>query len=777
MKTRTLIFLIVTTLGLCPLLVLVSLNLPKTIERLERAAELESQAISQIRFTQLNARIRCLKKSLIRAATLPSALSLLTSDIDNLQLARVLTRWFEGDDQVNSICLFTTDGRERLSLARQQEQFSIVPLDNSPSEQEYFQRALRLDENQILVELVRARPTSSQEMEKERQTLLMSTPVLDSRKQVAGLMIMRADLTRFLRDYQDAFWVTDKGNFLHGCGEQTVSGEVIVGHGDNECASIGRIPNFDEQQDQENAVVLQDAKNQKIAWLPMVFNEDDRAVLWVGTTIDESAIKKWKRFLTLNVIAVVLGLSLLVYFTAAWIAGRIDRIRVDLLHGLDVIINEEKPIAFQWNGPREIKKLAHDLTTLSLHYQKTSEARNAAEKALRESEDTFRNLTASALDGILLMDRQGNVAYWNDAAANIFGYSSQQAMNRSLHNLIDLRRLDEKQGLVRQDQVNQEKNLAQTLELNAKHKDGHDIIIELSLSSARIKNQWYAIWIVRDISERKRTEEQSRQQQQQLLHADKMISLGLLVSGVAHEINNPNSIALLNLPLLTRSWHSVRPILDEYYDENGDFAVAGIEYSEMRQQLPRLCLELEESAVRIKQIVKDLKDYARQETSGLFQEVDVNEVVQASVRLTANTVQKSTTNFEVHYGNDLPIVEGNRQRLIQVIINLIQNSCEALFHKNGSISIQTQYNQITNGVEIVVRDQGSGIGADVIGKVTDPFFTTKRNIGGTGLGLSVSAGIIKEHLGLLSFSSNPEQGTEVIVSLPAVHDSSSQAHV
>lgn len=771
MKIRTLIFLFVTALGLFPLLVLVSLNLPQTIERLERAAEIESQAISQIKFTQLNARIRCLKKSIIRAATLPEALTLLQSGQDSGQLTQVLGRWFEEDSQVNSICLFLADGQERLSLTRKNGSLIQVNHNRNPSEEVFFQQGLKLHENQIDVQLVTGRSSSLPSLGEANQILLMATPVFDD-AQVVGLMAMRADLTRFLKEYQDAYWITGSGEILHGC-EKTMPTSTTLSAVDgnvNDCGSLRQLPTFDAEQQQVRPVILEDARDEKIAWLPLVFNEDQQAVMWVGTAIDESATRQWKFFLLINVVAVILGLSLFVYITASWIATRIDGLRIDLLHGLETIMNEEKPVRFHWKGPAEVKSLGQDLTALSTQYKKTCEARTAAEKALRESEDTFRNLTASALDGIILMDIQGDIAYWNAAAEKIFGFSSEEAMAQPVHSLIDLQREDENLGLVRLDQMNKQEDLAQTLELFARHRDGRDIIVELSLSSARIKNTWYAIWIVRDISERKRSEQRAREQQQQLLHADKMISLGLLVSGVAHEINNPNSIALLNLPMLARAWESVKPVLDEYYEENGDFSVAGLEYTEMRQQLPRLCVELEESAQRIKQIVMDLKDYARQETSGLFQPVDINEVVRSAVRLTANSVQKATTHFHVEYGEILPLVDGNRQRLIQVIINLIQNSCEALLDRDDSILLQTRYNIQTDGVEVVVCDQGSGIAADLLNKVTDPFFTTKRNMGGTGLGLSVSAGIVKEHHGLLTFTSTPEHGTTVIVSLPAVQD-------
>jgi len=196
--------------------------------------------------------------------------------------------------------------------------------------------------------------------------------------------------------------------------------------------------------------------------------------------------------------------------------------------------------------------------------------------------------------------------------------------------------------------------------------------------------------------------------------------------------------------------------------------VAGVEYTLMRQQLPRVCAELEESAARIRQIVVDLKDYARAETTGQMQAVDMNSVVQSAVRLTSTSIQRATKQFTAVYAEGLPMVLGNRQRLVQVFINLIQNSCEALGETGRAIQVTTRYNIENDGVEIVVHDEGSGIAQEVLNKVTDPFFTTKRSMGGTGLGLSVSAGIVKEHNGMIHFDSVVNQGTVVVVSLPVM---------
>jgi polar amino acid transport system substrate-binding protein len=147
--------------------------------------------------------------------------------------------------------------------------------------------------------------------------------------------------------------------------------------------------------------------------------------------------------------------------------------------------------------------------------------------------------------------------------------------------------------------------------------------------------------------------------------------------------------------------------------------------------------------------------------------VEINEIANAAVRLNHNKIKNATRNFSTDLAPDLPPIRGNRQRLEQVLINLIQNSCEALTSQDGAISITSRYDADNDEVEVCVHDQGTGIGAEIINQITDPFFTTKRSYGGTGLGLSVSAGIIKEHQGRLRFASTAEAGTTATISFPA----------
>lgn len=262
--------------------------------------------------------------------------------------------------------------------------------------------------------------------------------------------------------------------------------------------------------------------------------------------------------------------------------------------------------------------------------------------------------------------------------------------------------------------------------------------------------------------------EELRLNQQQLVQADKMAALGVLVSGVAHEINNPNGLILLNMPILKEVYADAVELLEERYQQEGDFLLGGLPYSRMRDELPLLLDEMHDGAKRIKRIVEDLKDFARLDDRAEQEQIGLNEVAQASVRLVERSLRTATNRFEAEYGAGLPPVRGNRQRIEQVLVNLLLNACQALPDSSRGIFLTTYYDPAGSLVGLTLRDEGSGIAPEHLAHLTDPFFTTKRESGGTGLGLSVSAGIIKEHGGNLLFASTPGQGTTVTLLLPAI---------
>jgi two-component system, NtrC family, sensor kinase len=259
-----------------------------------------------------------------------------------------------------------------------------------------------------------------------------------------------------------------------------------------------------------------------------------------------------------------------------------------------------------------------------------------------------------------------------------------------------------------------------------------------------------------------------QQRQQQLIQADKMASLGILVSGVAHEINNPTGLILLNLPVLRKAYKVAEETLEERFEESGDFMIGGLRYSLLRDEAPRMFDEMHDGARRIKRIVDDLKDFARKDDSDLNESVDLNAVLHASTRLAENSIRKATRRFEISCAEPLPRCRGNAQRIEQVVVNLILNACQALPDPEKGIFVSTSFDAGSNELRLLVRDEGVGIEKEHLSHLTDPFFTTKRDSGGTGLGLSVSAGIVKDHRGRLEFASEPGVGTSVTMALPAL---------
>jgi signal transduction histidine kinase len=259
-----------------------------------------------------------------------------------------------------------------------------------------------------------------------------------------------------------------------------------------------------------------------------------------------------------------------------------------------------------------------------------------------------------------------------------------------------------------------------------------------------------------------------QQHQQQLIQADKMATLGILVSGVAHEINNPTGLILLNIPVLRKAYQVAQAALDERLEEKGDFMIGGLRYSVLREEAPRMFDEMHDGARRIKRIVDDLKDFARKDDSALDEMVDLNAVVQASVRLVDRSIRKATHRFEVDCEERLPCCRGNIQRIEQVVVNLVMNACQALPDPEKGIFLSTRFDPAAAELRLSVRDEGTGIPEEHLRHLTDPFFTTKRDSGGTGLGLSVSAGIVKDHQGRLEFTSVPGGGTTVTMTLPVI---------
>jgi C4-dicarboxylate-specific signal transduction histidine kinase len=226
--------------------------------------------------------------------------------------------------------------------------------------------------------------------------------------------------------------------------------------------------------------------------------------------------------------------------------------------------------------------------------------------------------------------------------------------------------------------------------------------------------------------------------QEQLIQAEKLSSLGELIAGVAHELNNPLSTIALNAQLVTSA-----P------------AVEG----NAKTQLQRIS----DAAVHCQRIVKSLVSFARKQKPEMAY-VDVNEVCDKMLDLVAYQLKVGNVALEKRLDPRLPRTMADPHQLQQVLVNLATNAAQAIAAAAGRGTLRLETSLVNGSIHITVRDDGPGISREHQRKIFDPFFTTKPE--GTGLGLSISYGIIKEHGGEIVVHSTPGAGTTFVITLP-----------
>jgi len=363
------------------------------------------------------------------------------------------------------------------------------------------------------------------------------------------------------------------------------------------------------------------------------------------------------------------------------------------------------------------------------------------EGELRRRNAFFHNLIDSSVDGIIASDMKGNIMLFNQEAQALLGYSLEDT--KSLH-VTQLYNEGVAYELIKRMRSSHFGGKGKLLrhELIVKHKTGYDIPVSFSGGIIYDRDQEIATFgLFTDLRAMQRIEEDLEQTHRMLMQSEKMAGLGRLAAGVAHEINNPMSGIMLYANLVQEELGSDHPLVVD---------------------LQTIIHEAE----RCKVIVADLLEFSHQTTYEM-ELVDLNEVIQKTLTILQH--QPLFQNIEItrDLDPDLPPIYGNAIRLNQVIMNIVVNGVQAM-EGQGQLRIisRTRANQDIN--EITIQDSGPGIDNELLEKIFDPFFTTKATGEGTGLGLSVSYAIVKEHKGSIRVTSSPESGTTFTLRFPVV---------
>jgi PAS domain S-box-containing protein len=427
------------------------------------------------------------------------------------------------------------------------------------------------------------------------------------------------------------------------------------------------------------------------------------------------------------------------------------------------------------------------------------------EASLRESEEMFRSISASAQDAIIMLDENAAISFWNAAAEKIFGYSAAEVLGKDLHTLFAPVRFHQAYaaGFAKFQSSGQGDAVGKTLELAAIRKGGVEFPMEISLSAVNHKGKWLSIGIVRDISERKQAEAKAKANmdeisqanllltelnsklhyaQSQLMQSEKMASIGVLAAGVAHEINNPIGYVNSNLGTLEKYLADIFVVLDKYEAAGSQWKADNPLMEELRQFKEKIDLnyirndtkaliaESHQGLERVKKIVLDLKDFSHSESEDKWMEEDIHHGLDSTLNVIWNEL-KYKCEVVKEYGV-LPPVECLLSQLNQVFMNLLVNAAQAI-ETRGTITIRTGTRN--DQVWIEIADTGKGILPENLNRIFEPFFTTKVVGQGTGLGLSVSFSIIQKHHGKLEVESTPGQGTVFRMILPVKQPASAEA--
>jgi two-component system NtrC family sensor kinase len=356
--------------------------------------------------------------------------------------------------------------------------------------------------------------------------------------------------------------------------------------------------------------------------------------------------------------------------------------------------------------------------------------------SLREKADELQGLTEynenileSMDSGILVLDLDNRIVRWNRALEALYGAPRGEVLGRTLDDVFPAAFLDALRGSL---VLGRNEETASIYKLNLPAADGRALRVNVSVVPFQFGRgeRHGTILIMDDVTVRMRLE-------QQLQHSEKMASVGLLAAGVAHEVNTP----LTGISSYTQ-------MLRERIETDGPRA--------------ELLEKIEKQTFRAAKIINNLLNFSRAAGSE-FEPLDVNRVLLDVLSLVEHQLDSARIKVVREMAFELPMVRGNENRLQQVFFNLILNARDAM-PSGGWLTLATRADD--DAVVVEVRDTGTGIKQEDIKRIYDPFFTTKGIGRGTGLGLSVSYGILQEHGGAIFVESAPGQGTTFQVALP-----------
>lgn len=400
-------------------------------------------------------------------------------------------------------------------------------------------------------------------------------------------------------------------------------------------------------------------------------------------------------------------------------------------------------------------------------------ARKVAEIRFKNREAKYRRSVETAAEAFILTNSRGFIADMNSAACSMLGRTRSEIRGHKPSEFMDQETREymrsKAHAMQRGDRLRYEGGMVT--------RAGDVVPVLVNLTPLREKGGRLAghVAFISDLTEQRRAEKlreeiKLREAEKKMFEAEKLASLGRLMAGVAHEINNPNNFIYFNLPVLQDYIREIGAALREM-DAEGDTELLGQSLDTALDDLNQIIIDMEHGSSRITEIVSRLKTYVRDQAVKDKKPSDLRAVVTNATSLVDKEVRNMVRNFEVEVG-ELPLVEMHPGRIEQVLINLVLNAGQAAEKYDSYVRLQVRHLEAEDEVEVRVSDSGRGISREIKDRIFEPFFTTRLGEtprdgeAGTGLGLFITHRIIEEHNGSIAVESAEGQGTVFTVRLP-----------
>ncbi len=750
--------------GILPLAAAIVVNLPSVLDYMESSIEREALLLLRESYGEISRKIERRNESVDLLADVPGLRDMTegASESDNSKhpvvsrLLSLINGWFLDQKDVVDIVLYGLDGTELLKFVRDSTGVFISAGTGKRVNTGFAEEMKYVDFVAPGKNIILLKDQVSLEGKQfcHHPEFITASPVYNTSDQIAGFAAISTDVSTILGKFKYDYLITGTGKFMYE-GQFCPSGAT-----GSERDAFEVFPGLRNLIEKKMPGIVTDRRGRRSAWIPVINNNRLEHSVWVGRDVDLGAISTMQKVFAMRTAIVALFLVLAVFTVGLVLSAIADRYRRELVMMLRNILvskNADGSLKLAWKVPVELKELADDINRLAEQYIEADTKRMEAIENMAELHHRMKLVLDNAAEGIIELDRDGEVRFANPSACRILGFTEDELAGHDFHSIVHYMRKGRSQLYTRDCpfcQVGKWGNWHVIMEDLFVSRDGEPVYVEYMTAPIRQDDGDVSgmVMCLRDVSNRKLAEKRADELRRQLIHAQKMEAVGTLAGGVAHDFNNLLTVVTGYCELIALEVKGNESVL-QYADT------------------------IKDAAKRASALTHQLLTFSRKQVAEKSL-VDVNKLVRDQKKMLARVIGENIR-LETVFLDKNPLVNADSGMLSQVIMNLVINARDAMDDMTGTVMLTVSRQEIMSGEEemyeygrsgkfvmISVADTGSGIKEDDMQRIFEPFFTTKEEGKGSGLGLALVYGIIEQHDGWVNCYSEVGKGTVFKIYLP-----------